>query len=175
MFDHVTIRVSDREASDRFYATVLAGLGISPDRSDFYTQFGAFGLAPARDEHPVSRNLHVAFSAPSPELVDEFWRAGTEAGYTDDGAPGPRTQYGPDYYGGFLRDPDGNSVEAVHNGDRERHGIDHLWLRVADPQASKAFYATIAPHAGIRLGTDTPERVSFTGPEAPARSWPAHR
>jgi catechol 2,3-dioxygenase-like lactoylglutathione lyase family enzyme len=89
---------------------------------------------------------------------------GTQAGYRDDGAPGPRPQYGPDYYGGFLRDPDGNSVEAVHGADG-RHGIDHLWLRVADPQASKAFYEMTAPYAGIRLGTDTPERVQFAGPD----------
>ena len=46
--------------------------------------------------------------------MDAFHRAGVEAGYTDDGAPGPRPQYGDDYYGGFLRDPDGNSVEAVY-------------------------------------------------------------
>ena len=53
---------------------------------------------------------------PSRAHVDEFWRAGTEAGYRDDGAPGPRPQYSPDYYGGFLLDPDGNSAEAVHHG-----------------------------------------------------------
>jgi catechol 2,3-dioxygenase-like lactoylglutathione lyase family enzyme len=164
VFDHVTIRVSDREASERFYTTVLGVLGLEPKRGELYDEWADFSIAQADDEFPVSRNLHVAFFAPSTQLVDEFWRVGTQAGYRDDGAPGPRPQYGPDYYGGFLRDPDGNSVEAVNN-DRARHGIDHLWLRVADPQASKRFYETIAPHAGIRLGDDTPERVQFVGPD----------
>jgi hypothetical protein len=79
--------------------------------------------------------------------VDGFWQAGIDAGYRDDGAPGPRTQYGPTYYGGFLLDPDGNSVEAVH-GDRPdavpAGRVDHLWIRVRDPQASRRFYTTIA-------------------------------
>ena len=61
----------------------------------------------------MTRGLHVGFRAPSREAVDAFWQAGIDAGYRDDGAPGPRTAYGPDYYGGFLLDPDGNSAEAV--------------------------------------------------------------
>jgi catechol 2,3-dioxygenase-like lactoylglutathione lyase family enzyme len=98
--------------------------------------------------------------------VDAFWQAGIDAGYRHDGAPGPRTQYRPDYYGAFLLDPDGNSAEAVH-GERANPvpdgRIDHLWIRVADLAASKRFYTTIAPHAGIRLGDDQPGRVQFTG------------
>src|SRR5947208_5335039 len=90
------------------------------------------------------------------------------AGYRDDGAPGPRTQYGPTYYGGFLLDPDGNSVEAVH-GDREdavpAGRVDHLWFRVRDPQASRRFYTTIAPHAGLRLTHEEPGRVQLSGPD----------
>ena len=114
----------------------------------------------------MTRGLHVGFRAPSRAAVDAFWQAGIDAGYRDDGAPGPRTEYGPDYYGGFLLDPDGNSAEAVH-GERARPvpdgRIDHLWIRVADLAASKRFYTTIAPHAGIRLGDDEPGRVQFTG------------
>jgi catechol 2,3-dioxygenase-like lactoylglutathione lyase family enzyme len=163
VFDHVTIRVSDRQAAERFYTTVLAVLGFAPRPAGPYTLWRNFSIAQADDESPLTRNLHVAFYAATTELVDAFWRAGTEAGYRDDGAPGPRPQYGPDYYGGFLRDPDGNSVEAVHN-EQKRRGFDHLWLRVADTRASKAFYETIAPYAGIRLGDDTPERVQFVGP-----------
>lgn len=52
--------------------------------------------------------------------MDAFWRAGIDAGYRDDGAPGPRPVYGPDYYGGFLLDPDGNSAEAVHTEREDR-------------------------------------------------------
>jgi hypothetical protein len=84
-------------------------------------------------------------------------RAGRDAGAGDGGAPGPRPRYRDDYYGGFLLDPDGNSVEAVHHAlTPERRGIDHLWLRVADLGAARPFYETIAPHAGLEVATPTP-------------------
>ncbi|MBA3734770.1 MAG: VOC family protein [Actinobacteria bacterium] len=78
--------------------------------------------------------------------------------------PGPRPQYREGYYGGFLLDPDGNSVEAVHYDAARRPGsIDHLWIRVADVVESKRFYETVAPHAGFRLNADTPDRAQFVG------------
>ena len=165
MFDHVTIRVSDRQASERFYETVLAALGIEQSHAgrDF-TEWADFSLTQADDEDPVTRRLHVAFVAPSPAHVDAFWRAGTEAGYRDDGPPGPRPQYREDYYGAFLLDPDGNSAEAVHHGALRQGGvIDHLWIRVADVAAAKEFYETVAPHAGFRLRHDAPDRAQFVG------------
>jgi catechol 2,3-dioxygenase-like lactoylglutathione lyase family enzyme len=164
MFDHVTIRVSEREVSERFYETVLRTLGIERTASgQDGTEWDDFSLSQADDEDPVTRRLHMGFAAASRGHVDDFWRAGTEAGYTDDGEPGPRPEYGPDYYGGFLLDPDGNSVEAVHHGTvREGGGgIDHLWIRVADVAAAKRFYETVARHAGFRLGADTADRAQF--------------
>jgi predicted lactoylglutathione lyase len=114
----------------------------------------------------VTRRLHLALAAPSRAGVDAFWRAGTEAGYRDDGAPGPRPQYGEDYYGGFLLDPDGNSVEAVHLGGMGPSGsVEHLWIRVRDIVASKQFYETIAPYSGFMLNADTPDRAQFVGTE----------
>ena len=107
MFDHVEIRVSDRAASERFYDTVLGTLGLEPREDDEVTEWGDFGVASASDARPVTRRLHVAFFAPSRGVVDAFWRAGVEAGYPDDGAPGLRPQYSADYYGGFVLDPDG--------------------------------------------------------------------
>jgi catechol 2,3-dioxygenase-like lactoylglutathione lyase family enzyme len=165
VFDHVTIRVSDRAASERFYNTILPAVGLEEtSRADPYAEWEDFSLAQAGEHQPVTRRLHVAFFAPSRAQVDEFWRAGTEAGYRDDGAPGPRPQYGEDYYGAFLLDPDGNSAEAVHHGRmREPGSIDHLWIRVADVSASRRFYETIAPHAGLRLANVLPERVHFAG------------
>jgi catechol 2,3-dioxygenase-like lactoylglutathione lyase family enzyme len=165
MFDHVTIRVADRSASERFYDTVLAPLGIDKTyRTGTFSEWRDFSLTVADDAQPVTRRVHVAFVAPSREQVDAFWHAGTEAGYADDGAPGPRPEYFDDYYGAFLLDPDGNSAEAVHHGALRRGGIvDHLWIRVADVAAAKRFYATIAPHAGLRMRDDTPEGVSFAG------------
>ena len=114
MFDHVTIRVSDRAASEQFYETVLRTIGLERTHSDeHYAEWIDFSLAQASGDKPVTRRLHVGFTAPSREHVDEFWRVGTAAGFRDDGAPGPRPQYSDDYYGAFLLDPDGNNVEAV--------------------------------------------------------------
>jgi catechol 2,3-dioxygenase-like lactoylglutathione lyase family enzyme len=165
VFDHVTIRVSDREASERFYVTVLGALGVEQTHSGVhFAEWNDFSLARATDDHPVTTRLHVGFAASSREEVDAFWQAGIDAGFTDDGPPGLRPQYAEDYYGGFLRDPDGNSAEAVHFAHvREGGGIDHLWIRVADVAAAKAFYEVVARHAGFELRRDTPERVRFAG------------
>ena len=164
MFDHVTIRVSDRDASTQFYDTVLRTLGIErPGADHTYTEWDDFSLAEAGTGEPVTSGLHMAFVAPTRGHVDDFWRAGTEAGYRDDGAPGWRPQYREDYYGSLLLDPDGNSVEAVHHGAVRGGGIDHLWIRVANVAAAKAFYEVVAPFAGFRLKDDTPDRVRFVG------------
>jgi catechol 2,3-dioxygenase-like lactoylglutathione lyase family enzyme len=165
MFDHVTIRVTDRSASERFYDTVLTPLGVDRTyRTETFSEWGDFSLTAGDDVYPPTRRLHVGFVAPSREQVDEFWQAGTEAGYADDGQPGPRPEYRDDYYGAFLLDPDGNSAEAVHHGALNRQGIvDHLWIRVADVAAARRFYEAIAPHAGLRLRRDAPDRVQFAG------------
>ena len=167
VFDHVGIAVSDLAASERFYRTVLSAWASSPAmRTPSWSSGSDWAIGPTDREHPVTRGLHVGFRARDRAQVDTFWQAGVDAGYHDDGAPGPRMQYGPTYYGGFLLDPDGNSVEAVH-GDRESAvadgHIDHLWIRVRDPQASRRFYTTIAPHAGLRLAHDEPSRVQLSG------------
>ncbi len=169
MFDHVGIAVSDLAASERFYRAVLSALGIEPSHADAgLVEWEDWAIGPTDRDHPVTRGLHVGFRAPDRAAVDAFWQAGIDAGHPDDGAPGPRTVYGPGYYGGFLLDPDGNSVEAVHSR-RERAVpggcIDHLWIRVRDPQASGRFYTTVAPYAGLRLTHDAPDRVQLSGPD----------
>jgi catechol 2,3-dioxygenase-like lactoylglutathione lyase family enzyme len=165
VFDHVELRVSDLAASERFYRTVFEPLGIDLTHADAeLVEWDEFAIAPVEAGHPVTRAAHIGFAARSPEVADEFWRAGTAAGYRDDGAPGPRTEYGPDYYGAFLLDPDGNSIEAVHHDRvRERGHIDHVWIRVADVDASKRFYETIAEHAGIGLADEDEHRAQFRG------------
>jgi catechol 2,3-dioxygenase-like lactoylglutathione lyase family enzyme len=165
VFDHVTIRASDRDASVRFYETVLRTLGTEPTHvDDDFPEWDDFSIAAADGDHPPTRGLHLGFVAPSREHVDAFWRAGTEAGYRDDGEPGPRPQYRDDYYGSFLLDPDGNSAEAVHHGAMRKDGvIDHLWIRVPDVDAAKRFYEAIAPHARLRLRHETPEFVHIAG------------
>ena len=167
MFDHVGVAVSDLAASERFYRTVLSALGIEPDYADGeLVEWEDWAIGPTDHEHPVTRGLHVGFRAPSRDAVDAFWQAGIDAGFRDDGAPGPRTVYGPDYYGGFLLDPDGNSAEAVHSDREDPVGeghVDHLWIRVRDPAASKRFYTAIAPHAGLRITADEPDLVRMAG------------
>jgi len=164
--DHITIRVSDRAASEAFYDAVLPTIGIDRSGSDDeYTVWkGQFSLSAADGDHAVTRKLRIGFGAASRELVDGFWRAGTAAGYRDDGAPGPRPEYGDDYYGGFLLDPDGNSAEAVHHETAAGRVIDHLWIRVSELQASKDFYARVARFGGFRLNRERPDRVQFTSP-----------
>ena len=154
MFDHVTIRVRDLSASERIYRTVLSRLGIEPSHTGReLIEWDDFSIMAADAGGVPTRHLHVGFGAPSRRHVDAFWQAGVDAGYEDDGGPGERRQYKPDYYGAFLRDPDGNSAEAVHHGDVRRGGhIDHLWIRVRDLDASEKFYATIARHTGLREG-----------------------
>jgi catechol 2,3-dioxygenase-like lactoylglutathione lyase family enzyme len=165
VFDHVTIRVSDRAASERFYDTVLETLGIEATyRDGRFAEWDDFSLTAADPRNPVTRNLHIAFGAGSQEQAGRFWEAGREAGYPDDGPPGPRPEYGDDYYGAFLLDPDGNSAEAVrHDRVRSPGHLDHLWIRVADVAAAKRFYETIAPHAGLTLTHDAPDRAQFSG------------
>jgi catechol 2,3-dioxygenase-like lactoylglutathione lyase family enzyme len=165
VFDHVTIRVTDRDASEQFYDTVLEALGVDETyRTTRFSEYRDFQLAAAKDGHPPTRRLHVGFVAPTRAQVDDFWRRGTDAGYTSDGEPGLRPQYRIDYYGAFLLDPDGNSAEAVHYPTLHHDGIvDHLWIRVGDLAASKRFYETIAPYAGFRLYRDLPERAHFAG------------
>jgi catechol 2,3-dioxygenase-like lactoylglutathione lyase family enzyme len=161
MLDHVTIRVSDREASRRFYDVVLGTLGFEPvEPGAVYYEWGDFSVGRTDEAHPVTRNLHVGFAASSRDAVDAFWRRGVEAGYRSDGEPGLRPQYNPEYYGGFLLDPDGNSVEAVHRSPRTESGppIDHLWLGVSDLEASRRFWETVAPVLGVQV-----ERARFEG------------
>jgi catechol 2,3-dioxygenase-like lactoylglutathione lyase family enzyme len=162
VFDHVTIRVSDLETSRRFYGLAMAELGFGEPATDGrFFEWHDFSIVQGR---PATRHLHAAFVAASREAVDEWWRTMTSAGYRDEGEPGPRPQYNPDYYGAFVLDPDGNSIEAVHlSPDRKRNRIDHLWFRVRDLENSKRFYEAVAPFGGFPLAGEWPEGLHFTG------------
>jgi catechol 2,3-dioxygenase-like lactoylglutathione lyase family enzyme len=113
MYDHVGLKVKDLEASARFYAAVLAPLGLVADASG--AGFGPTG-EPALwlySHAKASGGTHVAFRARDRAAVDRFHQAGIKAGGRDHGKPGLRADYSPSYYAAFLLDPDGNNVEAV--------------------------------------------------------------
>jgi catechol 2,3-dioxygenase-like lactoylglutathione lyase family enzyme len=115
VIDHVKITVRDPGASIAFYKTVLEPLAIPPIwESDRGAQLANLVISGGEE---ASGPIHVAFVADSRDQVDAFHRAGIDAGYRDNGAPGVREQYSSDeagrYYAAFLLDPDGNNVEAV--------------------------------------------------------------
>jgi catechol 2,3-dioxygenase-like lactoylglutathione lyase family enzyme len=156
VIDHVTIRLADFEAGRRFYTQALKLLDFAELRTegDDFVEWNDFSIGPAGAERPATQRLHIAFQAASRDKVDAWWQVMTEAGYRDDGAPGLRPEYSPDYYGAFVIDPGGNSAEAVHHGPARHSGVlDHLWLRVSDLAASTRFYEAITPTVGHQTGT----------------------
>jgi catechol 2,3-dioxygenase-like lactoylglutathione lyase family enzyme len=149
MIDHVTIRVRDFEASRAFYSTVLAPLGHElgwQDEEKRLAEWGDFSIA--QDGKPLSENVHVAFAAKGRAEVDAFHRAAIDAGYRDNGAPGKRPEYHGNYYGAFVLDPGGNNIEAVHHDIETAEVIDHVFLRVRDLEASRAFYEVMLEPLG---------------------------
>jgi catechol 2,3-dioxygenase-like lactoylglutathione lyase family enzyme len=123
MFDHIGFGVTDFTRSRAFYVRALAPLGITTLREVTAAQtggsaragFGAGGRAFfwIGTGRALTGRLHVAFAAKDRATVDAFHRAAIEAGGTDNGPPGLRPHYHPDYYGAFVLDPDGHNVEAV--------------------------------------------------------------
>jgi catechol 2,3-dioxygenase-like lactoylglutathione lyase family enzyme len=118
MLDHVGLDVTDYERSKAFYEKALAPLGLEL-MMEPVVGVGGFGdgrmpffWIGQRDRGPQT-GVHVAFTADDRETVDAFHAAALEAGGTDNGGPGVREIYHPQYYGAFVLDPDGNNVEAV--------------------------------------------------------------
>ena len=119
MIDHVGLEVHDYRRSKDFYVAALAPLGIELAH-EFEGRIGGFSQGRRasfwiREGEPAAR-IHIAFTAPDTDTVDAFYAAAIGAGGEDNGAPGLREHYHPGYYGAFVRDPDGNNVEAVHHG-----------------------------------------------------------
>ena len=120
MIDHIGIAVTDLEKSIAFYEKALAPLGYA----HVMTHGKAAGFGPGgkpifwiEGESQSGGRNHVAIRTSSRKLVREFHAAAIAAGGKDNGAPGPRPHYHPDYYGAFVLDPDGHNIEAVcHSG-----------------------------------------------------------
>jgi catechol 2,3-dioxygenase-like lactoylglutathione lyase family enzyme len=113
--DHTAVNVTDLERSKAFYSDALKPLGYSL----VFEAGGFLGFADGQmpnfgvvQRDPVGGG-HIAFAAPDRSTVDAFHEAAMAAGGTDNGAPGLREHYHPTYYAGYVRDFDGNNIEAV--------------------------------------------------------------
>ena len=122
MFDHVKFGVSDYAASRAFFLEALEPLGVEV-ASEGTPEFGVELSRPdsesslcffQTEERPA--HLHLAFTAENRRQVEAFHRAALEAGGKDNGAPGLRPQYHPDYYAAFVIGPDGHNIEVVCHG-----------------------------------------------------------
>lgn len=125
MLHHVSVGVSDVERAARFYDPVLAALGYRRVMEFLPHAIGYGDTRPSfwvqvphdRNAATVGNGVHVGFSAPSKEAVMKFHEAALKAGGSNNGEPGPRPDYGPDYYGAFVYDLDGNKIEATLHAD----------------------------------------------------------
>lgn len=123
MIDHTGVVVSDFERSKAFYRQALAPIGYQlllefPAAVTGHTDVAGFGEPPKPDfwisrGTPNQPPIHIAFRVGTRAEVDSFHRAALAAGGQDNGAPGLRPHYHPDYYGAFVHDPDGHNIEAV--------------------------------------------------------------
>lgn len=128
MIDHLGVAVGDYDASKKFYTAALRPLGFElvmevPREHTGGRGVGGFGLAPKPefwisgtqpgDPSVSSGKVHVAFRVDARAIVDEFHRAALAAGGRDNGAPGIRAHYHPNYYGAFVLDADGHNIEVV--------------------------------------------------------------
>ena len=116
----LSIAVRDLAACGQFSEAVLATIGYSklvtrPGTIGFGKKYPEFWLNERRAMTPVDANsgTHVCLRAPSAEAVQAFHAAATAGGGASDGAPGPRPEYTAGYYAAFVRDPEGNKIEAV--------------------------------------------------------------
>jgi catechol 2,3-dioxygenase-like lactoylglutathione lyase family enzyme len=121
MIDHTSIAVRDLKKGEAFYTALLAPLGMAklrewPDAAiGFGKKYPEFWVnrRAAMDRVADDSGVHICLRAPSAEAVDAFHAAALKAGGTSDGAPGVRPEYHQTYYAAFIRDPDGNRIEAV--------------------------------------------------------------
>jgi catechol 2,3-dioxygenase-like lactoylglutathione lyase family enzyme len=121
MIDHVSIGVRDLARAAALYEAALGAIGyrkldVRPQTVGFGKRYSEFWLnqRPAMPTVAAESGAHICLRAASTQAVDAFHAAAIAAGATSDGAPGVRSQYGDDYYAAFIRDPDGNRIEAVN-------------------------------------------------------------
>lgn len=121
IISHISIGTNNFDRAVDFYTKVLATLGCRPLMEHpgavaFGKEFPEFWVQTPFNGEPatVGNGSHIGFIAGTKEAVHAFHETALSAGGTDDGAPGPRPDYGDAYYGCFVRDPDGNKIEATY-------------------------------------------------------------
>jgi catechol 2,3-dioxygenase-like lactoylglutathione lyase family enzyme len=118
LIDHVHLRVSNLEASKRFYLAVFTALELPDVLHEGPGFFYADELFFNEADDYLTR-IHLAFQASDPEIVKAFYSAAISAGGRENGPPGERS-YHPGYFAAFVLDPDGNNIEVVYHGSFER-------------------------------------------------------
>jgi catechol 2,3-dioxygenase-like lactoylglutathione lyase family enzyme len=121
MLNHVSVGVTDFTRAAKFYDAVLATLGYkrvadySPHAIGYGTDRPEFWIGAPHDQRPMSagNGTHLGFSARSKAQVIKFHEVALREGASNNGEPGPRPDYGPEYYGAFIYDLDGNKIEAT--------------------------------------------------------------
>ena len=116
IIDHIGITVSNTTQSKAFYTACLSSLDIQLlFEVEGWIGYGRAGKAEFwfGEQGQPQRSMHIAFAAATRQQVDNFYHSALAAGGKDNGAPGIREMYHPDYYGAFVLDPDGHNIEAV--------------------------------------------------------------
>lgn len=130
MFSHINLGTNDIRKAAAFYDVVLAPLGLKRTFSEIDDGIIAYGpesqpaqlfIATPFNEAPatVGNGTHVALIAPNRAAIDAFHKVAIESGGTDEGAPGPRPQYHEHYYGAYIRDLDGNKLQACSHSPED--------------------------------------------------------
>ena len=186
----VTLGTDDLGRSETFYQAAMAPLGLERRVStDGRVGYGrpqgaaAIWLYPPFNGLPATwgNGTHVAFLAGSREAVEGFYKAGLAAGGSDEGQPGLRLHYGDDYYGAYLRDPDGNKLQAVHYlgmdpATVEAELFSHITLGCNDLERGRAFYDPVMAALGLARVVEEPDLSYGYGPAGSRLPWIyAHR
>lgn len=166
MFSHFTLGSNDLGRSQDFYAPVMAALGQPLVEASM--EHGYLMFAPVDQRHPHlfvcrpfdglpatwSNGFHIAYTAPDKSAVDSFHATALAHGGFDDGVPGLRPQYAEDYYAAYVRDPDGNKLQAVcylkgRSADSGGDVISHVTIGQTDLDRERKFYNAVLGTLGM--------------------------
>jgi len=166
MFSHFSLGSNDLLRSEAFYSALMPTLGqtlLEVSHDEGYVAFGRPGwrhpqlfIGRPFDGLPAtwSHGFHIAFMAKDKEAVHQFYESAINHGGYDDGAPGLRSIYAPDYYAAYVRDPDGNKLQAVCYLEGRKAGptgdvISHITIGHADLEKARSFYTNVLEPLGL--------------------------